>query len=376
MRQSPGAARRYALICSAACCPCLECCCILRPFRRHSYLFQSRLSGHSCCGNLQFRNWVANIPPSVPNGMRHNIEMGHQSSVGEVVSSGRPHAPYKRVRIRLFGTNKTASTDSMSRPPGRRVVRWGNCLDPVRGCTGGRTNNGYGCWWGCYAKEASRRFHIIFDVPVPMILDELVLSRDLQRLDVGWVRIGVNGDPCFDWVTTARVAEIVAAHDKIPVVLTRVWRAPSRGTLQRLLDADTRLHVTLCAFDTRGFQSVRNKVLEMYSEMGGVAVTRLVTFAFLPESELWDTQDAMAQSGPVLEQPARIMKTNPVWKLLHHTRYVPHISYVSGRPDHRWLSAGTLYPRLPQCATGCSDCKHQCMTGYGAQRPLTSESSL
>ncbi len=281
---------------------------------------------------------------------------------GDVVDHHRPYQPFKKIPIRLFGTNKTTDVDQSRKPYGRRTVKTGNCLDPVRGCSGGRTNHGLGCWWGCYAKEMSLRFHRLFDIPVSMILNETLLSKDLRRLSTDWVRIGVNGDPCFDWELTSKVVDLVARHDKIPVVVTRFWEFPDGDVLALLAEAKAHLHVSLCAFDPPVFREKRLRVMYRYHELGGTARLRLVSFAFKPDDPLWAVQNELAQHVGVIEQPARVMRSNPVWSRLDSDRYAPHSSYVTGTADHRRLTAGSLYPLLLQCVTGCADCHHQCGT--------------
>ncbi|MHA2382373.1 MAG: hypothetical protein ACXACT_07330 [Candidatus Thorarchaeota archaeon] len=108
---------------------------------------------------------------------------------------GRPWEPYKIQPIKVTGTIKSVKTDP-SRPWGRREIRkGGNHLDTVRGCSGGSANGGRGCFGDCYAKEASRRFHRLFDIPRSMILKEKPLGRQLQPLIGDCVRNGVTGDP-------------------------------------------------------------------------------------------------------------------------------------------------------------------------------------
>lgn len=101
--------------------------------------------------------------------------------------------------IQVTGTIKSVQTDP-TRPWGRREVRkGGNHLDTVKGCRGCAAFGGRGCFGDCYAKEASRRFHRLFDIPRSMLLKEKRLAPQLEPLIGDCVRNGVKGDPCEDW---------------------------------------------------------------------------------------------------------------------------------------------------------------------------------
>ena len=282
---------------------------------------------------------------------------------GDPADLSRPWEPFKKIPIHLFGTNKTTVHDHRERKCGRRYVTSGNCLDPVRGCSGGKTNQGHGCWWGCYAKEASLRFHRLFDAPVSMILNEARLTKELAKLDDEWIRIGVNGDPCFDWNLTERVAKIVSNNRKISVIVTRFWTRPDSEILDGLSDEGVHLHGTLCAFDSEWHRRMSTNILRDYSLIGGVSKIRLVTFAFKRNSDLWKTQRRLAAGFDVIEQPARVLRTNPIWNYLDAFRYNPHKSYVSGKKDARRLTAGPLYPdEYLSCDSICPVCIHKCGT--------------
>ena len=84
--------------------------------------------------------------------------------------------------IRLGGTRKTTyRLDINDVPSNRRHIKEGNCLDTVKGCPGGKTNEGHGCWWGCYSKYAMKRAKKIFDEPITQTLIPEILAQDLQK---------------------------------------------------------------------------------------------------------------------------------------------------------------------------------------------------
>lgn len=292
-----------------------------------------------------------------------------EEDVKEMMAAGiRPWEPYVVIDIQFFGTNKTTYEDHEGKEYGRRQVDDGNCLDVVRGCRGGATNRdrvanrGYGCPWGCYSKESSRRFHRIFNIPVSMRLDENLLRSGLADLDGSWVRIGVNGDPSFDWDLLVMVCAVIASAGKTPVVLTRFWRVPQTDHLLQLASFGTVLHGSLCALDSPMMRDRIVTQLDTYHDLGGNDVLRLVTFKFQEDDPLWKIQDELARRASTLEQPARLQTTNPSWSLVDQSAYHPYVAMTSGQENKRWKTAGPLYQHLHACHSPCYECLNQCMT--------------
>lgn len=289
-----------------------------------------------------------------------------------------------------------------------------NTLDPVKGCFGGSLNVIYddsgapeidkwgrirsiGCHWGCYAAYKAYTQGVDYTIPVPQILNEERLRKDLQRMterfpDINWVRMGVMGDPAGDWDTTVEVCHIVADESNrlvaqgkrttriVPVVMTRLWGAPpSEGHLRMLEDSGTMLHITICALDSDPFLERRERVCKAYLSFGGTVIWRVVTFYFDPHSErgvhLWQRQDELISGRfgmisdkvpGVLEVPARMMSFNPTWEsgeIFNEAYYHAPTTreHLENRYNH-WWTAGPLYPESDHCWMGCHDCPNQCMT--------------
>lgn len=276
----------------------------------------------------------------------------------------RAWEPFQRRAIRLFGTNKTTRQDNIGKDYGRKQVVKGNCLDTVRGCPFGSTNGGRGCWWGCYAKEAVLRYHKLFDVPVSMGLREDLLRRDLRELKEDWVRIGVMGEPSCDWALTLRVARICADEGKRVVIVSRLLRLPSDEMLDELARLGVVLNLTMSSLDLDW--DTRLRVARRYDQLGGRAVVRLVSFAFA-DGHLRAEQDLLKHLAyldglPVLEQPARLQRTNPTFELVRAEAYHPCAGYVSGAGLSRWLTAGRQFNPLLACSGYCPNCPHKCLS--------------
>jgi hypothetical protein len=208
-----------------------------------------------------------------------------------------------------------------------------------------------------------KRYHILFGIPVPQILREDLLRHDLEECEEGWVRIGVNGEPSCDWDLTIRTAEICREAGKDVVILTRLAVPPTEEQLRRLAATGTRLSVTIWGLDPESVWRPRLEVARRYIETGGHAIVRLVTFAFRNQTDT-ENQEAIVRAtreiGAVLvEQPARVRRTNRCWSRLRESTYLPYGAYTDPK-IHRWFSAGRQIPDSLLCEGHCPSCTHKC----------------
>jgi len=280
----------------------------------------------------------------------------------------RETRPFARRDIRLFATNKSGVEDTSGRPYGRRYVRVkANYLDTVRGCPFSSPTCGDRCPWDCYALESVRRYKILFEEPVSQNFNPKLLARDVRRHRGDWVRIGVFGEPSCDWPLTARVARFLSDMGKRVVIVSRLWEPPhQQGVLRDLEKAQPLIHLTVSALDRDAF--LKRRLEFARSPPSGVAVAlRLVSFAF--RDRYWlKRQEALADwGGLVLEQPARLLTTNPVWRMLDGERMRRCVSYLSRRETGRWYSAGPILGK-PCCEGLCSTCGVQCLSSAAGSR--------
>ena len=205
-----------------------------------------------------------------------------------------------------------------------------------------------------------RRFHRLYDVPVSMELREDLLRRDLENVGSDWIRIGVNGEPSCDWSLTIKTARVCVEEGKRVVVLTRLAKLPSDEQLREMAGLGVVLSLTISSLDA---WSPRFEIATRYREVGGRPLFRIVSFAF-KEWALQDAQSklergALKKGIPVLEQPARLLKTNPTYELVDQTAYHQHEGYVSGKT--RWRSAGKqLSDESAICEGYCGSCAVKC----------------
>jgi hypothetical protein len=281
----------------------------------------------------------------------------------------REAEPFTKRTIRLFATNKSGVEDNRHRPYGRRQVKTrSNYLDTVRGCPFASPTFEDRCPWDCYAQEAVKRYKIMFEVPVSQKFNYKKLAEDIKKCSKDWIRIGVFGEPSYNWPLTSQVARLVSDMGKIPVIVTRLWKPPEHPqVLKNLREAQPLIHLTVCALDRDSFLGDRLK-FALNPPAGVTVALRLVTFAFR-EGCLLKRQEMLADwGGLVLEQPARIFTTNPIWKLLDQSRMHKGFSYLSRTEAGRWYTAGKLLGK-PCCEDLCVDCKVACLTSLTKRRP-------
>jgi len=275
----------------------------------------------------------------------------------------RPWETFKAIPIRLTATNKMVDEEGKADLPyGRRQARTtANAVDPVRGCPGGITNDGRGCPWGCYSCESMKRYHRIFHIPVSMILKPELLRKDLENCPDDWIRFGINGDPGEDWNLTIQVARIVRESGKTPVILSRLWTPPTEPQLSQMANLGVVLHISICALDSYPATSQRLLFLKKYQAIGGKGIMRLVTFVFTDPEHTRIQNDLYNYGGPILEQPARLQRTNPNWLKVTQSRYHPYHTYTDKTKTTRWWTAGPQFSGS-SCGDGCTICPNKCFT--------------
>ncbi len=286
-------------------------------------------------------------------------------------SRGIPLTPYDSKIIRIHGNTKTDP----------------NICDTVKGCAGR-------CW-GCYARGSPGVLfsRIDFDEPVSQILDKGSLRWDCMNLmfnrpDIRWVRIGVMGDPSFDWPLTVDTAEVIASTGLIPVIITKFWRMPTNAELTRLAIAGAVVHWSVIpGYDQHPDDSTRSRrildtlyKLHRMSDEENIFI-RLCTFLWdrkTPDGEkLWQAQEYFASEAKrhgwrILETPWKMEADDPRWEYVDREKYERAHSYADWEKVGRKQTAGAIYfegdPYKEKdtwaigCVTTCGKCPNQCGT--------------
>ena len=111
-------------------------------------------------------------------------------------------------------------------------------VDTVKGCEiGMKVRPGTGCYGECYANKSSSRYGRDFSISVSRVLNSVNFADVFSTVKnhyAGWYRIGVAGDPCHDWENTISICEQLKPSGKVPVIITKHWRALSDEQIERL----------------------------------------------------------------------------------------------------------------------------------------------
>lgn len=285
--------------------------------------------------------------------------------------AGLPLTPYPAQIIKIHGNTKTDP----------------NICDTVKGCAGR-------CW-GCYARTSMGVTfgRIDFDTPVSQILDRASLRMDCMNLmfnrpDIRWVRIGVQGDPSFDWPLTVDTAEVIAGTGLTPVIITKFWRMPTHAELTRLAIAGAVVHWSVIpGYDEHPDVSVRSRrildtlfKLHQMSDLENIFI-RLCTFLWdrsTPDGRtLWEAQEYFANEAKrhgwrILETPWKMEANDPRWDFVDRDQYEKAHSYADPEKEGRKQTAGAIYFTGDKyqekdswaigCVTNCNVCPNQCGT--------------
>lgn len=274
----------------------------------------------------------------------------------------RPWEPYKVQPIAITGTIKSVQIDA-SRPWGRReVCKGGNHLDTVKGCRGGAAFGGRGCFGDCYAKEASRRFHRLFDIPQSMLLSEKRLGLQLEHLFGDCVRNGVKGDSSEDWELSVKTMRFFDQYDITTIFITRFWEMPSEHQFRQMAKSEAIIHGSVSVLDPPEHIDIILDALERYEELGGRSVRRVITAPLLADSPLWEIQDDLMDLRNVLHQPLRLRGANPFIDQFDLSVCEGVKSNTTGKVTNRWRSAKKFltkrYSHTAGCITNCWYCGH------------------
>lgn len=139
-----------------------------------------------------------------------------------------------------------------------------------------------------------------------MIFREDLFARDLEQLDVDWVRNGVVGNPSVDWTIAIQPTETCNLFDKVCVIPTQFWRIPDDFILTQLAKHDTIIHGYISAVDPEPHKRIILDSLQEYEDLGGRSIPGVVTLAFKKDQyELWSIQNELMSVPCAFQQAMR-----------------------------------------------------------------------
>jgi len=111
-------------------------------------------------------------------------------------------------------------------------------LDTIKGCKSGLLNNEKGCYNDCYAYKTAKRYGIDFSKSIERnFIDEkhrLEIIRQIEKIDMPFIRIGCAGDPSENWEHTIKIISELRRNNQLSlfdisstkqiVIITRHWK--------------------------------------------------------------------------------------------------------------------------------------------------------
>lgn len=192
-------------------------------------------------------------------------------------------------------------------------------VDTVKGCTPGMSAKEGGCYGECYAAKVATRYGIAFEESVVRGFSDWrehpsTLVKQLRAHHLPWYRIGVMGDPSFDWNHTIAVIAKLRPAEKTAVVVTKHWKTLTDEQLSNLMELDVVFNTSNSALDSPAQMKHRVGQYERLKRYGIRSVNRVVTCAFGDTEwgrEAQRRQDYLLSLEPVIDTPLRVSASNP-----------------------------------------------------------------
>ena len=136
-------------------------------------------------------------------------------------------------------------------------------LDTIKGCESGLTENSKGCYGDCYAFKTAKRYGIDFSKSVSRdFIDEahrLLIVRQIEKIDMPFIRIGCAGDPSENWDHTIKIIAELRRNDQFSlfdisskkqiVIITRHWKELTELQLKELSKYNLVFNTSVSALD-------------------------------------------------------------------------------------------------------------------------------
>ena len=189
-------------------------------------------------------------------------------------------------------------------------------IDTVKGCKHGMNEypNG-GCYGLCYAcKLATIRGYDFKKSIVRRVLPEnrKKIESTVKNHPLNWFRIGVMGDPSYDWDHTLSVCNWLGKF-KTPVVVTKHWVELSEKQIKKMKINNVVINTSISPLDSEKEIDYRLGMFNKLLGLGVRSVLRVVSVA-TGETEngvlIKNKQDKILKNNPIIDNPLRITKTD------------------------------------------------------------------
>lgn len=187
-------------------------------------------------------------------------------------------------------------------------------VDTVKGCSFGMVNypNG-GCYESCYAYRTAKFYGYDFGKSIV----RKIKPRDRNRIEeivrhhyLDWFRVGVMGDPSYDWDYTIFVCKWLGKF-KIPVIVTKHWERLSKKHISDIKLNNIVINTSVSPLDTNYEIEYRVGVFKKLKSLGIESVLRIVSVD-PGKTEcglaIKSKQESIFDNYPIIDNPLRVQK--------------------------------------------------------------------
>lgn len=190
-------------------------------------------------------------------------------------------------------------------------------LDTTVGCSSGMALGTGGCYGECYAAKSGKLYGYDFSKTITRrFMDRahiLQIRRQVESIDLDFVRIGTNGDPSENWPHTMSVIDEIKNCQKVIVIITKHWQNLTDEMCECLGGLNVVVNTSTSALDP---PNLRHNALKQYSRLKIYlkSILRVVTANFNTDNEEGRKYDLIQQqllkNDNVLDTVLRISPNN------------------------------------------------------------------
>lgn len=136
-------------------------------------------------------------------------------------------------------------------------------LDTIKGCASGVLENDKGCYGDCYALKTAKRYGIDFSKSIERHFKNeqhrLQIVRQIEKIDMPFIRIGCAGDPSENWEHTINIIKQLKENSQLSlfdisstkqiVIITRHWKQLTDSQLVELSKYNVCINTSISALD-------------------------------------------------------------------------------------------------------------------------------
>lgn len=136
-------------------------------------------------------------------------------------------------------------------------------LDTIKGCESGLIENPKGCYNDCYAYKTAKRYGINFGKSIERDFENELhknsIVRQMEKIDMPFIRIGCSGDPSENWEHTINIINKIRTSSQLSlfdvsskkqiVIITRHWNVLTDNQLKELSSFNICVNTSVSALD-------------------------------------------------------------------------------------------------------------------------------